>query len=707
MSTFLDSVTINGQEAFEVKRKKIKLSSDYEDEDEFLLEMRERYDNGVGFDQHNIDAGQDDARFAIGNQWDSQVEDMRRQKNKPVLTFNRVMAFVGQVLGERLVNETEIRVYPDKGGTKEAASIIEGIIRSIFKNSDGDLARNEAQKYQVIGGRGVYALAVKYSGDDVFEQEIRIEQVADPYSAVFDPLSIDPTAGDAEWGFLSDDIPLDQFKKRWPKAAPVDFATSQLWNKRGYWCQADTVRIVSYWAMVTEGTKVLAMTQDGITRDVTAWMEEEYLIGRPYEMVPPVASKPDGSLYVREVPNRFARLYICSGNQILDGPYDYPISSIPIYRVSGWEVNDGERLQRWGLVRFIKDAQRLYNFFRSVQAEQLVSAPRNKWLVTQAAIAGYENKWRASPTNDDPFLQYNGDEPPPVPIPPPPADQALMEQAITSAQDMKDISNIHEAALGMPSNEVSKVAIQQRQMVSNIGTFIYQDRLRMADERCAKNIMELVPHIYDTPRIVRIVGADSKTTMQVINSGELDNVTIGKYDVTVSVGPTTITKRQQAAEQMMAFVNAMPQVAPGVMDLVAEAQDWPKSDEFAKRFRMMLPPGTIPEDEMTPEMKAAQAQQAQMAQMAAQVESAQMEAKTAKTIAEAQLAEARAKLSEAQAIKAMADSEARLKDVNSKIDDREIKNTLSAFDQHNTLAREDREDAKESDEETSKTGNDE
>lgn len=681
--TFLDSVSIDETKTSRRPRG--------EAETKFLKLMRERYDNGVSFDQHNIDAGQDDARFAVGNQWDPTVLADRRDAGKPALTFNRVMAFVGQVLGERLVNETEIRVFPDKGGTKEVAAIRQGIIANIMKNSQGDLARNEAQKYQVITGQGVYALAVKYAGDDVFEQDICIESVADPYSAVFDPLSIDPTGGDAEWAFLSDDIPLDQFKKRWPKAAEVSWNSSYgMWNQRGYWLQQDTIRIVSYWQMVTEGTKTLAMMVDGITRDVTDWAPAEYLTGRPFEAVPPVAEHPDGGLYVREVPNRFARLYVCSGNQILDGPYDYPISSIPIFRVSGWEVNDGERIQRWGLVRNIKDPQRLYNFWRSVQAEQLVSAPRNKWLTTPAAVQGHEERWRNSPSSNDPLLYFNDGEMAPTPVQPPPVDQALMEASLTSAQDMKDISNIHEASLGMPSNEVSKVAIQQRQMVSNVGTFIFQDRMRMADERCAKVINELIPYIYDAPRIVKIIGTDSKATLLAINSGQNNDVTLGKYDVTVTVGPATVTKRQLASEQMMAFVNAAPDTAGMVMDLVAEAQDWPKSDEFARRFRMALPPGMIPEDEMTPEMKAAQEQQGQMAAMQAEIEHKLRLAEIAEKEANAMKSQAQAELAQAQAVKAIADAEARSRDVDSKAGEREIDAAIKITDQHNKVEDEDR-----------------
>jgi hypothetical protein len=668
-----------------------KVPAGYESREEFLEELRQRYEWGYSFNEHNILAGKEDAKFVVGNQWDPVVEQRRKDQRKPVLTFNRLVAFVAQVVGNRLMNETEIRVFPDKSGTKPIAEIREGIIRSIFKNSYADFARDEAAKYQVVCGEGYFTLNMEYESDDVFEQHVRIGAVTDPYAVVLDPLSIEPSGQDAQWGFVGDDIPQQEFKRRWPWAAEVSFLNEKRWNKSGFWLSEDCVRIVSYWRMVTEGVKVLALYQDGSVHDVTEMEEFEYINF--------VETRSDGSPYIREVPNRFARLYVCSGNAILEGPYDYPISSIPIYRVPGWELNDGEKIHRWGLIRFLKDPQRLHNYWRSTVAEQLVSAPRNKWLATPDAVKGHEARWRRAPTSDDPFLYYNDGETPPVNVPPPGIDAGLVNEAAMASQDMKDISNIHEAAMGMPSNEVSGKAIQARQMVSDVGTYIYIDRRRLADERCAKNINELIPFLYDTQRTLAIIGRDDKTLMMTINdpSDPNSDVTLGKYGVTVSVGPASETKRSLAAEQMMAFVNAMPQAAGVVMDLVAEAQDWPKSGEFAKRFKMLLPPGAIPPDEMTPEQQQAAQMQEQMAQMQAQVEQAMVEVELAAKQAKASNDEARARLAEAQAYKAIMDAQSRAADVEAKnqeraakIDDMEFREVMDALDQNNRLAAEDR-----------------
>lgn len=662
---------------------KVKTPSGYDSSAAFIEEMRQRYDDAKGFNEHNQIAGQEDAKFTIGKQWEEHVEQKRAALRKPVLTFNRLVAFMAQIVGNRLMNETEIRVWPDKSGTKAGAELREALIRSIYKNSNADFARDEALKYQVIGGQGAFCLRIDYAADDVFEQEIRIEHVADPYAATWDPLSVEPSGGDAEYAWTEDDIPREVFKKRWPWAAETSFSDGQ-WNLNGYWLQPETVRVVNYWQMVTEGTKTLALYKDGTVHDISD-MEE-------YEWLPFVETRADGNPYLREIPKRFARMYVCSGKEILEGPYDYPVSSIPVYRVPGWEINDGERVHRFGLIRFLKDPQRLDNYWASMMAEQLVAAPRNKWLTTPESVRGHEARWRRSPQSDDPFLFYNDGETAPQHIPPPQADGALIAERARLIQDLKDISNIHEANLGKPSNEVSGKAIQQRQMISDVGSFIYHDRLRLADERCARNINELIPYIYDTKRMVSIVGSDNKRVMAWINDPQDPNsdVKMGKYGLTVSVGPATQTKRTLAAEQMMAFVNAIPGAAERVMDLVSEAQDWPKADEFARRFRSMLPPGTISPDDMTDQEKQMMAQNQQKSQIVEQLEMMNAQLELADKRAQAALAEARAESARANAYKAIMDAQSRRMDVESKSDDRDARQVLDAFDQHNEMLDSDR-----------------
>lgn len=639
----------------------------------FLQDMRTKFDRAVGADQHNRDAALEDLNFIIGDQWDPLVKAERRKRRKPILTINRLPAYLAQVVNNRLVNETDIRVLPDKDGTKNLADLRQGIIKSIFKNSDADYARDEASKYQIACGVGWFHLKLEYNSDDVWSQDIKIVSVPDPMAVVIDELSTEPSGGDANYGFVVDDLPLDIFKDRYPWAAVSDFAEGFVnYRSPTQWYTDNSIKLVSYWRMIEDGEKTLALMADGTTQEIDPNAVSALLASNS------IQSRPDGSPYIRTMPRRAAQMYLCSGADILEGPYTLPISSLPIFRVPGWEFRIGRRLHRWGMIRFLKDPMRLHNYWRSVIAEQLVAAPRNKWVATNDAISGHENDWRNSHLSDDPLLIYNGEGAMPTRVAVPPADPALLEQAATSVQDIRDVSNIHEAALGIKSNEVSGKAIAQRQQATDLGSYIYSDRSRIADERCAKVINELIPTVYDTQRVMKIIDKDDKPLQVMLNDPMNPNtdVTIGKYEVSVTTGPSTVTKRQLAAEQMMAFVNAAPETAGQVMDLVAEAQDWPKSNEFARRFRLALPPGVVPPDEVPPEIQQMQAQQAQKQEIIDQIELAKAQAEIANMEAQAMERQARAQSLLAGAQKAISDADARQADVEGKNLDRDMKARL-------------------------------
>ena len=662
--------------------RKPKIPKGYESEDQFLSEMRENYDRAIEADEHNRVAAIQDIEFTYGDQWDETVKNLREKRRKPVLTVNRLPAYVAQIVNNRLLNETEIKVYPERDGTKDVAELRQGLLRAIFKTRESDFARDEAMKYQVICGVGYFTLTTEYASDEVFDQNIVFKPVVDPLSVVIDPLSVMPCAGDAEYGFVGDNIPRELFKKKYKWAAEVDFDTNRH-TQSAEWFSDDAVKVVSYWRMVEKGTKTIVLLTDGQHKeirpdaaqniDVKAALEQLTLAGM-------IATRPDGSPYIKEVPNRCAEMYLCSGNNILEGPFTLPISSIPIYRVPGWEMRNGDRVYRWGLVRFLKDPQRLHNYQRSLLAEQMVAAPRNKWVATKDSVTGHEKEWRNSHLSDDPLLIYNSEGGRPERVPAPPVDQALLTETQMTVQDIRDVSNIHEAALGMKSNEVSAKAINARQQMTDLGSFLYTDRLRLAEERAAKNCNELIPTVFDAQRIVSVVGGDEKIVQRVLNdpTDPMSDISKGKYGLVVTTGPSTITKRVAAAEQMMAFVNAVPETAALVMDLVAEAQDWPKAEEFAERFRKAN--GMVDPEKMTPEMQEEQQKAAQKQQLTDELDLRKALAEIAKDEAETEERKANAMLKQAQAYKAVSDADSRAEDVAGNLQSRDFNDKMKVVE---------------------------
>jgi hypothetical protein len=142
-------------------------------------------------------------------------------------------------------------------------------------------------------------------------------------------------------------------------------------------------------------------------------------------------------------------------------------------------------------------------------------------------------------------------------------------------------------------------ALYQRE--DDVGSYLYIDNFARAVRRTGNIINDLIPHVYDTERTIRIMGEDGKIDVMAINtargtdpqSGETlfaHDITAGCYDVVATMGPSYTTRREEARDGMTSFVQAAPQTAPLVLDLIAKAQDWPMADDIGKCLRATLPP---------------------------------------------------------------------------------------------------------------------
>lgn len=651
------------------------IPDDFEDEVSFLADMRSTFQEDSDADRLNRDAALEDLRFLVGDQWDDNVRQRRESARKPTLTINRMVAFVSQIVGNRRLNETTIKIVPDAGEDVGIARVREGLVRNIQKVSRADIAYDKALENQVACGIGNFKVELDYDSDDVFEQSIRIVQIPDALAVVWDRSLQDGTGLDARHVFEVWTLPRKSFQADYPWATPADISLDT--SLRGDltangWLSADDVRVVAYWRMRTK-KRVLALMNNGKTVDITDEAEDPEIIAN-------IVQHSDGTPIMREVDRKYAQMYLCSGQDILEGPYNLDISRVPIFRVPGWEVNVGEWRHRWGLVRFLKDPQRLHNYWRSVLAEKLMMTPRAAWVASDAAVEGREADWRNAHLSDDPLLVYNGESgAKPERVAPAQMEQALIAQAEITTQDIRDVSNIHEANLGMPSNEVSGAAIMARQRVSDTGTVLYHDNLNQAIEECGRTVNELIPTVYDTPRVIKVIGEDGKQDMQVINdfgNKHSIDITDGRYNVSVITGPSYATKRIEAAQSMQALINAMPQIASAAADLIVEAQDWPGAEKIAKRLRALVPPGMLDPDEVTPEMAQQAQQQGQAQQTAQALAQAEAEGKIEKLRADAALGYSRARKFAVDAALAPANANVGAANAASQIRDRELRGRL-------------------------------
>lgn len=565
--------------------------------DDVLREARARFERAWTAEREARAEALEDLKFRAGEQWPDEALQERRAAGRPILTINRMPQFVRQVTGEIRQNRPAITVRPVDSGTDPAlAATMAGIVRHVEQASDAQAAYVTAAESAAVCGIGHFRIVTEYSSDDGFEQDVRIRRMRNPFAVWWDPEAQEITREDARWCFVTERIPLADFKSRFPKARTEGFEQGSREGGADRWWDGETVRVAEYWVK-RPATRTLALLEGGETVDVTDMAQAARTA------LPIVRTR-------RAETHKVVR-YLISGAEMLEGPDDWAGKYIPVVPVVGEEVHVGDRTVRHGIVRYAKDPQRLYNYWRTAAAESVALSPRAPWLVTPRQIEGQKAQWESANRGNPPYLLYSPDPaaPPPQRIEPAYPPVALLQEAGIAADDMKAVTGIYDAGLGAQGNETSGRAILMRQREGDTGTYVYVDNLSRAIRHAGRILVDLIPRVYDTERTLRILGEDGSEDFAVINQAVpgadgpviLNDLSAGTYDVEVSAGPGFSTRRLEAAESMMAFVQAVPQAGAVIADLIARNMDWPGAEAIAERLRRTLPPGL---DVETPESSA-------------------------------------------------------------------------------------------------------
>jgi hypothetical protein len=603
----LDTLTFDSEKLEQPEKSYV--PDGFETIEEYFEDLRENYELDLAADDDNRKAALEDKRFTAGEQWDPRVLEQRA--GLPCLSLNTIPQFIAQLAGDWRENKNSVKVLPAENGDKAVADIRADLIRSIWTKNRGDRVLANTFEEMVQCGDGDFRIGVQYSSEDVFDQDIVLLPIADSLSVVWDRLSIDPTGRDATRCFVDDALPTKEYKRTWPDSNLDELSAdvrSELDNTG--WITRDTVRITEHWRMI-ERKRLLALFTDGTME----FIDKDNIDDLEQKHGPMTKS--------RLAPCRYAQMHLVNGCEILAGPYEYRLSRLPIIRMSGRTVSLGGRRVRYGLVRFMKDAVRLRNFWRSQAAEMLGYMPKAQWMATESAVEGKEDIIRQAHKSRDPLLVFNDEA---VfgqnvqRVEPPQLQMALLNEAQINSQDMKDITGIHDASLGIKSNETSGRAIMARQREGDVASLTYYDNGNAAILEAGDVINQLIPQIYDGTRIVRTIGEDEATKLVKINDPmdpESPDLSVGKYDVAMTSGASYTTRRVEAAQAMMEAIQVAPEIMQVAGDLVVKAQDWPGAEELAERLRKMVPPQFLSDKErqemgpQAPDMQAVMQQQAQ------------------------------------------------------------------------------------------------
>lgn len=571
--------------------------------------------------QYDDCKGDWDFLHGIG-QWDEKAYKARKDDNRPCLVLNQMLPYAMQVVNDIRQARLAIRVSPvDDEADIDTAEIYQGIIRNIERQSAADKAYTSASLNAIGAGVGWIRVRTDYADADSFEQEIYIDRVVDFTSVYLDPQSQELDGSDAEYGFIRVDYSKEQFETLYPDADPVS------WDSQS---SDDEVCVVEYFCKCYKKDKIYKIQLvDGSEQIIT--QEQKNILDE------------DGTVEYIEIESRdtqypYVKHYVLNGSDEPISETEFPSKYIPLIPVVGEEVFINNRREFHSLIRQGKDAQRMYNYYNSMETELNALQPKAPIVGATGSFKSDIDNWMTANSANHPFLEYDivhdktGQRvEPPRRMEPYQGNPALFQGAMRAKEDIRLAIGMPSANMGQQGNEVSGIAIRNRQIEGDNATFHFIDNLSVSISFLGKVLVDMIPRLYSQRKITRILGEDGTERNVPVNTpfvkeggverpmkpneNKYDGIYqlgVGKYDVVCDVGASYSSKRQETADKLIEVVQAQPELMAVVGDLIFEALDLPMGKEIADRLKSQMPPELLGEDPMAEKLKAADAAMQQL-----------------------------------------------------------------------------------------------
>ncbi|CAB4172956.1 Phage P22-like portal protein [uncultured Caudovirales phage] len=561
-------------------------------------------------DSNNRMEALEDLKFAAGDQWPVEIQNSRNLEARPCLTINKVDSYVRQVTNQQRQQRPRIKVHPvNNEADLKIAKTLEGITRHIEVNSNADTAYDNAFDYAVRMGWGYWRVETDYVREDSFDQEIYIRPIHNPFTVYFDPNSVEPDGSDAEQCLVTEVIPKATFREMYPDADDGSgFTLRATGDSSAEWVMKEDIRIAEYFHTERKAT-TLVLLSDGTK------LYKEDLPDADMMLAAGVTIISERKTYKKVI--KWCKV---TSMQVLEEG-EWIGSYIPVIPVYGAQLTVEDKRKKFGLVRHAKDPQRMYNFWRTSQTESIALAPKAKWLLAEGQDEGHENEWAQANIKSAPVLRYKQTDiegrvaPQPTRLQPEAPPQGIMEAASSINNDLQAVLGIFDPNQ-MPSGNISGKALNGQQQQIDLSNYHFYDNLTRSIKHTGKIILDLIPKIYDSERVMRIIGDDGQPDMVTINQRDavgsiLNDVTVGEYDIVMDTGPGYQSKRIQAVEAMMPLM-AKDELFKIAGDLVFRNMDFPGADIIADRLAASNPLAQIDDKSPIPpqvQMQLAQSKQ--------------------------------------------------------------------------------------------------
>src|SRR3990167_614662 len=570
------------------------------EDEKILKEAKGRFKKCVDWESAFRKRYLEDVRFANGDsdnmfQWPESIRRNRETDARPCLTVNIIRQHNLQIINDAKQNKPSVKIRPTGGlATFDSAQVYAGVVRHIEYISQAQSAYDRATATQVEGGIGHWRVVTDYVSDDSFDQELFIRHIPDPLSVYQDPDMVEADGSDCRFTFIFENVPKDKFEIEYPKHKDIAKRPFNAADGDG-WIKEDDIRVAEYYRIVKRKDELLVVQDPQTGQEIK--LQKSKIGAQRFKQLEEMPGA-----QTREVFSNKLEWYKIAGDRIIDRR-NPPGRYIPVVRVVGEEhIIDG-KLDRKGHTRNLKDQQRMYNYNSSAFVEYGALQTKIPYVGPAKAFEGHEDQWKDANRKNYAYLIYNHLDPedasggaapipPPIKIQPPQSAPLFIDGMKIAADEIRAASGQNQSEMGLPGNERTGKAINAKQRQGENATYHFIDNLATAIRFTGRILLDLIPTVYDTQRVLKILAEDGTQSDVIVDpnakkalaeekgvNGEvirrIFNPSVGKYEIEADVGPVFASRREEAFEAFGNILMQSPQLAPVIADIYFQNADFP------------------------------------------------------------------------------------------------------------------------------------
>ena len=602
--------------------------------------------------------------FYIGEQWEKADLTKLDNEGRPHLTINLVLSSVNAVLGEQKAKRVDFKYKPAQGGREDTAQVLSKIVRAIKDANSYDYVESQVFEDGIIQhGRGFFDIRMSFKnnmqGDIVIRSDDSLNIILDPDAKEYDP-----------------DTWTEVFETRWLSVDEISATYGQDKADAVTQLGINGVRFDQD-SIVYEEDPAFGDAREAEKISTTARSEEEEksirsvrVIERQhvkYEAQQQFVDPVTGDLSI--VPNtwndkrvrEFADQYGLFVTKAVAKRVRWTVTADKVVLHDDWSPYKTftkipyfayfRRGKPFGLVSNLVSPQEQLNKLSSQELHIVNTTANSGWIVEAGALSNMTaDDLRNQGAETGLVIEVNKGRAAGIEkIKPNTVPTGIDRISSKAAAYMKEISGVNDALLGFGSNELSGVALENKEARGTIQMQVPFDNLALTRTLVSDKLIELIQQFYTDERVFRLVSDDLDRVKPdemeeiIINRQDavgnvVNDVTVGKYETVLSFAPARDSMDDMSFAEMVSLRSIGIQIPD---DRIIEVSHVNNRDKLAQELRDIQGRGELTEQQIA-EMQFQQMIGQQLAQLEVEKAAAEvmkLEAEAAKAASEAGMKE--------------------------------------------------------------------